>query len=243
MPSFSHGSKGRIHTNGVDLSPYMAEVTTNGQIDMADSTALSDTYKTFVLGQASAELSADGMHDDTAGAVVSVLERAKSDVSEITYWPNLDTVGNHGFGMQAVETSFNVTTPVSGVAAVSMAAQSTTGFEYITSLTAAADAFTAGTTNGAWVDNSVGTNAGASGYEQVFHYGGAGSVVVKIQHSTVGGTAAGTDLITFGAASANGVSDRQTVAGTVARYVRAQIIKTGAGTANVSVSLSRTPYL
>lgn len=242
MPSFSHGSRGRIYVNGYDLSPYFKEVSTAGELDTADATALADTHHKFLTGLASAKLSGEGMHDDSAGAIVPVLTAAESDTAtEVVHWINQDVIGRSGYGMQGVETTFNVNTPVDDVAAVSFEAESNTGFERVVSLRPKSASDTSGTANSASVDNAVGTNAGAAGYLHLFSNGG-GTVTCKVQHST--DDSAWTDLLTFtDVAGTVPTSQRVETSGTVRRYLRAQIIKTGAGAVTASISASRTPWL
>lgn len=241
--SFSHGSQGRLYVNGWDLSPYFKSVSSNGEIDTADTSALSDTHKQFITGQAGANISGDGMLDQSANAVEPVLTAALDDTdAEIVHWHNTDALGSHGTGMQAVETSYNINTPVSDVAATSFAAQSKTAFESVVALVPKASSLAAGTTIGGTVDNAAASTGGASAYLHAFSHGGAGTVSVIVQHST-SGTASWSDLITFSNVTAAHVSERATATGTVNRYLRTQIIKTGAGNASLSVGASRTPYL
>lgn len=242
MPTFSHGSRGRIYLNGYDLSPYFKEVETSGELDWADTTALGDTHKKGIPGQASAQLSGSGMHDDSAGAVVGVLTAAETDAAtEVVHFVNTDAIGKFGYGMQGVENTFNVNTPVDDVAAVSMEAQSNQGFERVVALRAKSASDTAGTASGTSVDNSVGTNAGAAGYLHLFSNGG-GTVTCKVQHST--DNSSWNDLLTFtDVVGTTPTSERVQISGTVNRYLRAQIIKTGAGAVTASISASRTPWL
>ncbi len=241
--SFSHGKDGRLHVNGNDLSPYFKSVSTSGEIDTADTSALSDSHRQFITGQAGAEVTGDGMLDQSADAIEPVLTAALDDLAtEIVHWHAGDALGAHGTGMQAVETTYNIQTPVEDVAAVNFAARSKTAFEAVVSLVPKASSFAAGTTIGGTIDNTAASTAGASGYLHAFSHGGAGTVGVIIQHSP-SGTAGWTDLITFSNVTAAHVSERGTATGTVNRYLRTQVIKTGAGSASIGVSASRTPYL
>jgi hypothetical protein len=238
--AFSHGRLAKLYVNGYDLTSYFKGVKAEGNLDPAESSALGDSSKKFIAGLQGGQISGDGMHDETAGAITPVLTAAIStEDSEVTYFQNGDTIGTQGHGIQGEETSLKLDSPVDDVVACAFEAQSDKGLERVVSLRAAATTQTAGTTNSAGVDNSVGSSAGASGYLHVFAYGGAGTVAVKVQDSTDDSTY--TDLLTFTNVTANGVSERQYVAGTVKRYLRAQIIKTGAGTVTASVSASRTP--
>lgn len=243
MPTFSHGARARLYCNAYDLSPYFKQAASEGEVDTADTTAFGATFRSFITGQAGGRFSAEGMLDQSAAAVEPVLVAALSDTdTELVHWFNTDAVGSTGYGMQGVETKFDISTPVSDVAAVSMEALSNHAFEHVLSLQAKADAPTAGTTDGAAVDFAAATTAGAAGYLQCFDHGGAGTVTVIVQQSA-SGTASWTDLITFADVTATHNSQRVAVAGSVARYLRARTIKTGAGAVSASVGASKTPYI
>src|SRR5690606_33259815 len=137
---------------------------------------------------------------------------------EATYIQQADLVGGACNFAQGMLTSHSVETPVDHAGTFEAEMQSKTACERgVTLHTLGARTATA---NGTTVDQGAGSSNGASAMLQVTAVSGTAgpSLTVAVQHSTDGSTWA--DLITFGAKTAAGTSERAAVTGTVNRYVR-----------------------
>ncbi len=224
--AFNHGSKAAVYANGYELSQFLTSVSTAGQADTAEVTTLGKAAKVYIAGLEDATLSAEGIFDGAANAVDQILQAALGvDDSIWVYMPTGDGNGNAGYGFLAIETSYEIETPVDGVAAISAEAQSKVGLERIIALHAMATEAAGG--NAASQNNGAQTTKGGVGYLQVVNVTGA--LTVKIQHSSDnGGADPWADLVTFTATGIGAVrGERKEVAGTVKQYLR--VTWTGAG--------------
>ena len=218
--SFVHGSEGRVYANGFDLSAFLKSVSSSHEIEAHESTTFGATAKTYMPGLEDATLSAEGLFSGAAGATDAVLFAALRGRSPVVWnWlPSGDVDGGFGYGLLALETSYEIETPVDDLVSVSAEAQSNVGRErvqIIHPLTARA-----ATGEGTSRDNAALTSAGGVGYLQVTTVtGGSPSITVKIQHSV--DAAAWVDLITFNAVTASNNAQRIIVANTVNRHIRA----------------------
>lgn len=215
-----HGKDARVYVNGYDLSGYFNQFGISGKADAVETTTFGAIAKSYIAGQKDATVSAEGIFDGATGAVDQVLSQALGSNSSIwTYWPQGETaVGDDGYGCDAIETTYEVTSPVDGVVAVSAEAQSKTGPERVDSLHPLATRTATG--NGSSHDNGAATSNGGVAYLHVTAASGTSpSLTVNVQHSTDNAT--WVDLITFTAVTAGNQAQRVAVSGTVNRYVRA----------------------
>lgn len=227
--AFVHGSKTRVFANGYALSSYLRSYTATGTRDAAETSAFSDEAKTFIYGLKDATLSAEGMYDGSASAADEILTAAlgATSESEWTVLPAGATIGNRGFGFAAHATGYEIQSPVDDVCMVTTEAQSTVGREAVICHQGYGTVTASGTASSV-VDNAAGSNGGGVSYLHAT-YTGAGTAVVKVQHSTDDVTY--TDLITHSNLSGTATSsERSTSSGSVARYTRATWTLTGSGT-------------
>lgn len=237
MATFTHGKSAKILVNGYDLTSYLKSGGVAKTADTAETSALGDAAKTYVPGQGDATFSGEGMMDGTVGAVDDVFNTALgADGSELAYLPAGDALGQTGYGLQSIVTSYEVTSPVDDVVQVSMEAQGSGGAERV--VTQHALAARTGTSTGTGVDGTAATSAGAAAYLHVTGRNGAASAVVKIQDSADNSTFA--DIVTFATVAADHASERVEIAGAVRRYTRASWTVTG-GTATFWAGICRTP--
>lgn len=223
--AFKHGIKTKVYVNGYDMTGYFRSLKMSASDDAADTSTFLNTNKSFIPGLTDAQVSAEALFDADSGIGGNadrsdeVLQAALA--TEFSYWVQLvqgDALGNGGYAVQAIHTSFEVDSPHDDLTTISVSAQSKTGRER--GLVLHALGAETSTANGTGVDNSVGTANGLSGFLQVMARAGAASDTIKIQHST--DNVSFTDLITFTAVSAAHVAERLEVSGTVNRYLRAQ---------------------
>lgn len=238
MAQFTHGSTAEVLFGGYDLTSYLRSATINGSADTAESTAFGDTFKTYVAGLKDGTFSAEGMHDSSANASGTILHTARGvSGTEISYYPNGDTAGNFGSGLEAQVTSFDVTSPVDDVTSLSVEAQSSVGAERLVSLRALSQATGSGTASS--VDNGAATT---DGYAAYLHAVGAvsGTVSVKVQDSADNSSFA--DFATFTDITAGTTSQRIEGTADPRRYLR--LVTTAAsGTATFQCGFSRQPNL
>ena len=218
--SFVHGSNARVYVSGFDLSAFLKSVSSSHEIGTHESTTFGATAKTYMPGLEDATLSAEGLFSGAVGAKDAVLFAALRGRSPVvlSWLPSGDVDGGFGYGLLALETSYEIETPVDDLVSVSVEAQSNVGRERVQILHPLTARIIPG--EGASRDNTAATSAGGVGYLQVIAVtGGSPSMTVKIQHRV--DAAAWVDLITFAAVTANNNAQRITVANTVNRHIRA----------------------
>ena len=230
-----HGKGARLLANGYEVTSYTKSVVMSQMADVAETSALQSTNKTYIGGMHDATLTTEGMFDGQAGAVDQVLAAALGQSgSELTYYMNGYAIGDYGYGIQGQESSYEVSSPVDDVTAVTMEVQSSVAGERLRSHQPLA-AVTGGGTAASTLDNAAQSLNGGWGYLHCTALTG-GTATVKVQHSTDDATYV--DLITFTNVTAANVSERALSAGTVHRYTRATWTVTG-GTATFQVGFGR----
>ena len=217
--SFVHGSSTRVYVNGFDLSAFLKSVSGSHEVEAHESTTFGATAKTYMPGLEDATLSAEGLFSGAVGATDAVLFAALRGRSPIVWnWlPSGDVDGGFGYGLLALETSYEIETPVDDLVSVSAEAQSNVGRERVQVLAPLAARTATG--NGTSRDNTAATTAGGVGYLQVTTVSGTTpSMTAVIQHSVDAVT--WVNLITFTAVTASNNAWRSMAPGTVNRQTR-----------------------
>jgi len=221
--AFKHGSNARVYVNGYDLSAYLKNFSTSGEAETHDVTTFTAKAKNYIAGLKDATLSADGVYDGDTGAVDEIIQAALGQDSSVwTYFPQGETtVGDAGYGFDAIETSYEVETPVDDVAAVFAEAQSKTGLERVLTYHPLGQETESG--NSTSIDNGSSSSNGGVGYLQVTGLEGAAPTLdITIQHSDDdGSTDPWSAICTFTQVTAANSSERKVITGTVKRYTRA----------------------
>jgi len=226
--SFVHGSGARVYVNGFDLSAFLKSVSSSHEVEAHDSTTFTATAKTYMPGLEDATLSAEGLFSGAVGATDAVLHAALRGRTPVVWnWlPAGDVDGAFGYGLLAVETSYEIESPVDDLVSISAEAQSNVGRERAQILHPLAARTATG--NGTSRDNTTATTAGGVGYLQVTTVSGTTpSLTAVIQHSVDALT--WVDLITFTAVTASNNAQRIAVTGTVNRHIRAAWTISGTG--------------
>lgn len=221
----THGKKARVYANGFALSAYLRKIATAGECDTADSSTFVDDSRRKVAGTKSAKLTGEGIFASdttllTFDKVDDVLRNALG-VEHVVwlYGPEGDAVGKRSVGLQAIETSYEIESPVDDVVQVKVEAESSKGNAAEGGLFLASGQKVA-TGLGAGQDNGALTSNGAACFLQAVDVNGAApSLTVKVQHSVDG--SAWVDLVTFTAVAVDHKAEAIEVAGTVNRHVRA----------------------
>lgn len=213
--AFGHGSVAKVYANGYDLTPYLTSFGVAGAADTAEVTVLGQGSKAYLAGLKDATLSGEGYYDGDAGAVDAVLRAALgTDTGVWGHLPNGDGVGVAGYGFRSVETAYEVSTPVDGVAGVSVEAQSNVGLEPLVALHELKAETAAG--QGTSHNNGAASTNGGSAYLQLV----AGTTVTVTVKDSADGTTFAT-IGTFTAASGHS-AQRIAITGTIRQYTRVE---------------------
>jgi hypothetical protein len=238
MP-FRHGKNTVLFVNGADLTRYFNEASVSQSVETAETTAFGDDDKTYITGLADGTMSGSGMFDGQAGAVdeilSSVIGSATADV--ITVGVDGATAGRVTLSMEARQTSYEVSAPVSDVVAANIEAQATGGVDRGIFLAARSVVTASG--QGASQDNAAATSNGGVAYLHATVNSRDGASTFKVQHST--DNVSFVDLATFSSVSASATSgQRVAVTGTVYRYLRASHAPGGSsGSVTYSIAFAR----
>jgi hypothetical protein len=232
--AFAHGSKAKIYMNGYDVSPFTRSVSQASELDTASVDVMGGTYKQSVTGLLGATLNVSGFVDGAA---------AGSDVlfgpggafqtttkSQVLYIPQGNTGGNMGYGMDAWESTYEVTTDIGDAGTFSAAFQSDVGLDggmLVHAYQNEAAPGTAPSVSTGWQYGGGATTNGAVGYLMVGS--AAASLAVTISSATAtNGTY--TTHLTFSTTSTPYTWQRSTVAvgTTINQFIRC--VWTGTGT-------------
>lgn len=233
MP-FGHGKNSDIYANGYDLTGYLDSIDQAATVDTAETTTFAATAKSYISSAIkAATIQAEGFFDGAAGAVDAVLSAALGAASQVWAWYSQgDTLGNPGYGMSAINVTYNVKGSISSASRIAVSAQSNTGIERILSLHALASEAASG--NAASLDNGAASSNGGSAYIECTS--ATGTLACVVEHSTDNVTF--TTLASFTNITTANKAERITFAGTVNRYVRAKWTITG-GPFTFNVGINR----
>lgn len=239
--AFIHGKDSQVIHGVNDLSSYLNDASVSADVEVAETTSFGLSSKTFLVGLKDATVSASGMFDGTSGAVDAVLAASigSDTLAPVTIGYNGTTLNNRVSLLLAKTTSYEVSTPVSDVVAVSYSAQADGGLDQGVSLAAltSVSASTTGTAN----DNTASSANGGMAQVHVTVNTRSTTSVVKIAHSADNSTFA--DLVTFTTVGIGATtSERSLVATgtTVNRYLRAvNTLAAGSGSITYQVSFAR----
>jgi hypothetical protein len=238
MPTFRHGKQTAVLLNGTNMSPFLNEATTTQEIDTAETTPFGIQDKTYIVGLSDATISTSGLFDSTAGASNDVLTGiiAQED-NTFTVLPEGAVKGRRSVLANGQLTSYEVSSPVGDVVAISAEVQADGGLFHGVAL---AGLETTGTSASvAAVDNGAGTSSGVLANLHVVENDHDGTLVVKVKHSVDDVTY--TDLVTFSTVSASAtVGESITTTGTVNRYLSADATLAGSsGSVTYHLSVAR----
>lgn len=255
--AFGHGSAARLLANGYDLSPFMTDGGMPGSADAVDVStwanadgsprldkayipALRDATFTGTAFLSGGVGTGPGYSEDAEGIWYAALA---GDVL-LAYLPQGGGFGLPAKSLMAVESGVELSAGMGGASTVALTAQSRLPVGHGITLHDYTIVESAGG-NSIQYDPGVGPiyptpNGGIGLLEVVGKGGGAGTLTVKVQHSTDGSS--WVDLITFTGATVAHAKERIQVAGNVNRYLRSLWTATG-GTWQFHVSFARFPTI
>jgi hypothetical protein len=238
MPTFRHGKKTAVLLNGTDMSPFLNEATTTQEIETAETTTFGDQDKTYIAGLSDGTISTSGLFDSTAGASDAVLSGiiAQED-NTFTVLPEGAALGNRSVIANGQLTSYEISSPVGDVVAISAEVQADGGLYHGAALTGFQVISASGVTGS--VDLSASSSNGLLANLHVTANDRDGATTIKVQDSADASTWA--DLVTFTSVSASTtVGESITTTGTVNRYLRAEHVPAGSsGSVTYHVSVAR----
>lgn len=238
MPTFRHGRGTYVLVDKYNLTPYFREANRSSGVDLAETSAFGTFDKTFVVGMREGRISMGGMFDGTTNAVDQALATILGQAAAVpvTYAPEGLAIGRRTYVCQAEETTYEVSASISDVVAVSAEVQATGGIHGGFSL----HDLTAETANGngTSVNNGAATTLGAAATLHVStNTRDAGSILVKVQHSTDNSSWA--DLISFTSVNfGTTFGEYKEVTGTVNQYLRALWTVTAGSTGSYTFTVS-----
>jgi hypothetical protein len=239
--AFIHGKSSQVLHGAYNLGAFLNDASASADVEVAETTSFGSSAKTYLVGLRDGTVSASGMFDGAAGAVDEVLSASigSDTLAPVTIGYNGTTLGNRVTILKAKTTSYEVSTPVGDVVAVSYSAQADGGLDQGVSLAALASV--SATTTGSSHDNSASSANGGVAQLHVTVNTRDADATIKIQHSADDSTFA--DLATFTVvATTVTTSERVIVASgtTVNRYLRAvNTLSAGTGSITYQVSFAR----
>lgn len=243
MPTFVHGKNTAINYAEFNLAPYFNSANVSREAETAESTGFGSSSRSYIVGQKTGTVSVEGMLDSTTDAVDEVLTDAlgTDNASQpLTLMNGGTTTGRTCVLSLPNTTSYEISSPVSEIVAVSAEFQSNGAIENGVVLAGNATVTTT-TVTGTSVDNAASSTNGGVAHLHVTANTSNGSAVAKVQHSADNSTWA--DLVTFTTVSTGtATSQRATTAAgtTVNRYLRALITPAGSsGSLTVTVAYAR----
>jgi hypothetical protein len=239
--AFIHGKSSQVLHGAYNLGAFLNDASASADVEVSETTSFGSSAKTYLVGLRDGTVSASGMFDGAAGAVDEVLSASigSDTLAPVTIGYNGTTLGNRVTILKAKTTSYEVSTPVGDVVAVSYSAQADGGLDQGVSLAALASV--SATTTGSSHDNSASSANGGVAQLHVTVNTRDADATIKIQHSADDSTFA--DLATFTVVATTVVtSERVIVASgtTVNRYLRAvNTLSAGTGSITYQVSFAR----
>lgn len=233
--AFVHGSKAVMYLMGMNATPFLNDVSFDGNVETAEVTVLGNSGKSYIPGLQDATLKLMGFFDGNAATdtntfsyMVNSYAAGPSQLQPCSiYLPQGDGNGLVGYGFQGTVNKDTVKTPVNAAGSVEVDLTSSSGWEggFMTAPLAARSAVS-GTT--AVIDNLVATTNGYSALMVTTAVSGTASptMTFTVQHSVDNITYV--PLVVFVAQTAIGDQRVSVPAGTtVNRYIRGSWAITG----------------
>lgn len=247
--TFRAGKFSAVAINNIDGSPFLNSADWSSMLGTAETTHLGSSHKEFIPGVEDGTCNLSGMYDyanhsnPTAEAVSGdiVLNNLIGLVNDFPVTLMFD--GGWASGRRAQifigkATTYNPASPVAGVVSAKVAIQQNGRLNDAFCLSAAAPLTTTTPYIGSSVDGIAASLNGGLATVHVTANTWTGTTSVKVQHST--DNSVWTDLLTQVVPAATQAGYILTAAGTINRYVRANITPAaGSGSVSVVVAFAR----
>ena len=237
MPTFRHGKNTVVIADQYDISQYLNSVSETNEIETPETTTFGSTNKTFIVGHKDGSVSFEGLFEGgSATGIDYILHTAIGDGPIMSVSKDGAGVGRRAVLLDAKSTSYEVSSPLTEVVAITGEAIADGGLDYGVWLACQAAITT--TLTGTSVDNAASSANGGVAHLHITANSNSGTTVAKIQGSADNSTWA--DLVTFTTvAIETETSQRSTVSGSVPRYLRCLVTPAGTGSLTVSIAFSR----
>lgn len=237
MPTFRHGKNTVVLGDTSDLSQYLNSVSATNDVETPETTTFGSAARSFIVGHKDGSVSFEGLYEggETTG-VDYILNTAIGDGPIMSVSGDGAGVGRRAILLDAKSTSYEVSSPLTEVVAISGEAIADGGLDYGVWL-ACQSAITT-TLTGTSVDNAASSSGGGVAHLHITANSNSGTTVAKVQGSADNSTWA--DLVTFTTvAITTKAVERKTVSGSVPRYLRCLVTPAGSGSLTVSIAFSR----
>ena len=239
MPTFRHGKNTAVLSDQYDLSTYLSSVSDSNAVDAIETTTFGSSARSYVIGHKDGSVSFEGLFDGTVNAIDALFAAALGSASGsvLTIAGEGNVQGRRARLLQAKETSYEISSPLTDVVSISGEVTADGGLDYgvvLNAQSALAASFT-----GTSIDNAAASTNGCVAHLHVTANTRNGASTIKVQHSVDNTT--WVDLITFSSvATSTATAQRSTTTGTVQRYVRAiGTIGGSTGSITLTVALAR----
>ena len=231
----SAGRKSKIYMDGLRGDNFLNSIDIPLTVDMLDTTIFNSSgAKEYTNANADATLSAGGLWEGSSSESDNFFQTLVSSTATkvINWYPNNDTLGNFGFGIEMYEASYTANSPIDGVVSISVDGQANSARHSVESLRALSTANTTGslsatTAAGTADDNTASsTKNGIGWFQRVDNTTGA--IVPRIQHSNNNST--WDTLLSFSSGTTRNGQRVAAGTATIKRYTRAQWTITGSST-------------
>ena len=247
MPTFRHGKNTVLFSNQYNLTTYLNSVTVSNAVETPETTTFGSSDRSYIVGHTDGSISFEGLFDgttygvtvgSTADGIDKILKDAlgNSTNSVISASSDSTSIGGRAVLVDSAATSYEISSPLTDVVAVSGEAVANDGLDY--GIWLGCNVAATSTSTGTSVDNSASSTNGGVAHLHVTANTRSGTTVAKVQHSADNSTWA--DLATFTTiAIGTATSERKVVASgtTVNRYVRA-LVTPAAGTGSITFSIA-----
>ncbi len=231
----THGKHARTYINGYDLSAYLNSFGVAQTADTVETSAFSSSDKTYVVGLRDATISAEGFFAGSTVETDYVFNQVLASTEIWSYYPAGPALGNSGYGIKSIETSYEITSPIDGVVSVTVEGQAILGADRILSHHNLIAETTTGSETS--IDATAASTKGATGYLQITSVTGGITATISIQDSSAG--TAWATLIAFTAATGRTAQRAISSSGTVKRFTRAQWTLSSTGSVTFNVGMKR----
>lgn len=228
MPTFRHGKTTRLFFDQYDLSSQFRSAAAVSTVDVAETSAFGTQNKTYVTGMKGGTVSAEGMFSGGTtdeDAILSAILGVESKSNLIVCPDGGATIHRRCWMASVIETTYNVTAPVSDIVGVTADFQVDSGVDYGDIAHGDTAESTVGAVNFTSKDWTTTTSVGGVCFLSLYtNTRDAGSIVVKLQDSADDAAFADITGATFSSVAFAALSSQRIQLATstaVRRYVRA----------------------
>lgn len=250
-PTFRHGHNAIVYADGKKLSEILRAASHSRTVDTAETTVMGNDDKTYLPGVRDVTLNFEGLFDGSTGRVHEVLSgiagTSPSTAAGIfTYGPGSSTRGATAKLVNGTLTSFDISSPVSDVVAVTATVQGSGSRteanegKFLTAGTTQRASTTAGSSYVTYGSTNTSSTAGGVAHLHMIAMN-TGSVTITVEHSSgLGSATKATFTITKSASSTALRGYRIPITGTIKEFLRYAITsKTSTGTVDFALAVAR----